>query len=147
MLASNSGLPEIYTHCSRVKITAPPSWFGHRFIGKPDSFLTSHKCSPKLEESNHGLRNTAMSHQMEPLGSISSSSELSLWPRPSIPQHTPNKQGTNKDTLSQHKAMGYLSGIIKFPFISASQNTFFKQSVVSAHYNSTFVSYRIRTET
>lgn len=70
----------VYPHCSRVEITATPrpSWFGQKFCSKPDSFLTSHKCSPKLEESNHGLCNTATSHQMEPLGSISSISEVSL---------------------------------------------------------------------
>ena len=79
MLVSNSGLPGIFCLSSlfqnRNNSTPSPSWFGQKFYSKPDSFLTSHKCSPKLEESNHGLCNTAMSHQMEPLGSISSISE------------------------------------------------------------------------
>lgn len=40
--------------------------------------VTSHNCSPELEESNYGFCSTAISHQMKLLGSISGISKVSL---------------------------------------------------------------------
>lgn len=118
VLQSYSGLPETALSMPAVPVYTQqqPVLILTNILQLPWFLFTSHECSPQLEEWNNGFYDTAMSHQKKQGGSISSLSEISPWPQLSFPNTLPTKS-INKDILSQHKTMGSLWSIIKFPFI------------------------------